>query len=208
MLGLVAGYRGGRTDSFIMRWIDTQVAFPGLLIALIILAVIGPSMLTVILVLSLNGWMVYGRLTRGAVLSIRQTAYVEAAEMVGCSAPRVVFRHILPNLTSPLLTLGILEFARIVLAEAALSFLGMGIQPPATSWGLDVATGKNYMFRAWWLVTFPGIAISLTVLAINLLASWMRLISDPQEREKQFARQMRALREKRSSPALQKSPSS
>lgn len=208
LLGLVAGYRGGRTDSFIMRWIDTQVAFPGLLIALIILAVIGPSMLTVILVLSLNGWMVYGRLTRGAVLSIRQTAYVEAAEMVGCSAPRVVFRHILPNLTSPLLTLGILEFARIVLAEAALSFLGMGIQPPATSWGLDVATGKNYMFRAWWLVTFPGIAISLTVLAINLLASWMRLISDPQEREKQFARQMRALREKRSSPALQKSPSS
>jgi peptide/nickel transport system permease protein len=202
LLGLVAGYRGGRTDSFIMRWIDTQVAFPGLLIALIILAVIGPSMLTVVLVLSLNGWMVYGRMTRGAVLSVRQTAYVEAAEMVGCSGVRVVLRHILPNLTSPLLTLSILEFARIVLAEAALSFLGMGIQPPATSWGLDVATGKNYMFRAWWLVTFPGIAISITVLAINLVASWMRLISDPQEREKQFARQMRALRKKRTRRGL------
>jgi peptide/nickel transport system permease protein len=198
VLGLMAGYHGGRTDSFIMRWIDTQVAFPGLLIALIILAVIGPSILTVILVLSLNGWMVYGRMTRGLVLSVRQTAYVEAAEMVGCSATRVIFRHILPNLTSPLLTLAILEFARIVLAEAALSFLGMGIQPPATSWGLDVASGKNYMFRAWWLVTFPGIAISITVLAINLVASWLRLISDPQEREKQFARQMRALRKKRS----------
>jgi peptide/nickel transport system permease protein len=197
VLGLIAGYRGGRTDSVIMRWIDTQVAFPGLLIALIILAVIGPSMLTVIMVLAFNGWMVYGRLTRGAVLSVRQTAYVEAAEMVGCSAVRVVFRHILPNLTSPLLTLAILEFARIVLAEAALSFLGMGIQPPATSWGLDVATGKNYMFRAWWLVTFPGAAISLTVLAVNLVASWMRLISDPQEREKQFARQMRARRKQR-----------
>ena len=196
ILGLIAGYRGGRTDSFIMRWIDTQVAFPGLLIALIILAVIGPSMLTVVLVLSLNGWMVYGRLTRGAVLSVRQAAYVEAAEMVGCSSVRVVFRHILPNLTSPLLTLAILEFARIVLAEAALSFLGMGIQPPATSWGLDVAAGKNYLFRAWWLVTFPGIAISLTVLAINLVASWMRLVSDPQEREKQFARQMRARRKR------------
>jgi peptide/nickel transport system permease protein len=206
-LGLIAGYRGGRTDSFIMRWIDTQVAFPGLLIALIILAVIGPSMLTVILVLSLNGWMVYGRLTRGAVLSVRQAAYVEAAEMVGCSAMRVVFRHILPNLTSPLLTLAILEFARIVLAEAALSFLGMGIQPPATSWGLDVATGKNYMFRAWWLVTFPGIAISVTVLAVNLVASWMRLISDPQEREKQFARQMRARRKKRAPHGLQETPS-
>jgi len=198
VLGLIAGYHGGRIDIFIMRWIDTQVAFPGLLIALIILAVIGPSLPAVILVLSLNGWMVYGRMTRGLALSVRQTAYVEAAEMVGCSATRVIFRHILPNLTSPLLTLAILEFARIVLAEAALSFLGMGIQPPATSWGLDVASGKNYMFRAWWLVTFPGIAISITVLAINLVASWLRLISDPQEREKQFARQMRALRTKRS----------
>jgi peptide/nickel transport system permease protein len=197
VLGLIAGYRGGRTDNFIMRWIDTQVAFPGLLIALIILAVIGPSMITVIFVLSFNGWMVYGRMTRGAVLSVRQTAYVEAAEVVGCSGTRVVLRHILPNLTSPLLTLAILEFARIVLAEAALSFLGMGIQPPATSWGLDVASGKNYLFRAWWLVTFPGIAISLTVLAINLVASWMRLVSDPQEREKQFARQMRARRKHR-----------
>jgi len=198
VMGLFAGYRGGRTDSFIMRWIDTQVAFPGLLLALIILAVIGPSMITVIIVLSLNGWMVYGRMTRGAVLSVRQTEYVEAAEIVGCKGRRVIFRHILPNLTSPLLTLSILEFARIVLAEAALSFLGLGIQPPATSWGLDVATGKDYIFRAWWLVTMPGIAISITVLAINLVASWMRLISDPQEREKQFARQM-AVRTKRKS---------
>lgn len=194
VMGLLAGYHGGRTDSFVMRWIDTQVAFPGLLLALIILAVIGPSMMTVIIVLSLNGWMVYGRMTRGAVLSVRQNAYVEAAEIVGCSASRVIFRHILPNLTSPLLTLAILEFARIVLAEAALSFLGLGIQPPATSWGLDVASGKDYMFRAWWLVTFPGVGISLTVLAINLVASWMRLISDPQEREKQFARQIAARR--------------
>lgn len=196
IMGLLAGYRGGRTDSIIMRWIDTQVAFPGLLLALIILAVIGPSMTTVIIVLSLNGWMVYGRMTRSAVLAVRQTAYVEAAEIVGCRAHRVIFRHILPNLTSPLLTLAILEFARIVLAEAALSFLGLGIQPPATSWGLDVATGKDYIFRAWWLVTMPGIAISITVLAVNLVASWMRLISDPQEREKQFARKM-AVRQRR-----------
>lgn len=188
VMGLAAGYLGGRTDAFIMRWIDTQVAFPGLLLALIILAVVGPSLITVVVVLSLNGWMVYGRMTRGAVLAVRQTPYVEAAEIVGCRWPRVVFRHILPNLTSPLLTLAILEFARIVLAEAALSFLGLGIQPPATSWGLDVAVGKNYMFMAWWLVTIPGTAIAITVLAVNLVASWMRLISDPQEREKQFAR--------------------
>jgi peptide/nickel transport system permease protein len=202
VMGLFAGYRGGRTDSFIMRWIDTQVAFPGLLLALIILAVIGPSMITVIIVLSLNGWMVYGRMTRGAVLSVRQTEYVEAAEIVGCKGRRVIFRHILPNLTSPLLTLSILEFARIVLAEAALSFLGLGIQPPATSWGLDVATGKDYIFRAWWLVTMPGIAISVTVLAVNLVASWMRLISDPQEREKQFARQMAARAKRKSKPTV------
>jgi ABC-type dipeptide/oligopeptide/nickel transport system permease subunit len=192
LMGLFAGYLGGRVDNFIMRWIDTQVAFPGLLLTLIILAVIGPSMLTVIIVLSLNGWMVYGRMTRGAVLSVRQTEYVEAAEIVGCNKWRVIYKHILPNITSPLLTLAILEFARIVLAEASLSFLGLGIQPPATSWGLDVANGKDYIFRAWWLVTMPGIAISVTVLAVNLLASWMRLISDPQEREKQFARQMAA----------------
>jgi ABC-type dipeptide/oligopeptide/nickel transport system permease subunit len=204
LMGLLAGYSGGRTDSFIMRWIDTQVAFPGLLLALIILAVIGPSMPTVIIVLSLNGWMVYGRMTRGAVLSVRQTAYVEAAEIVGCNGRRVIFRHILPNLTSPLFTLAILEFARIVLAEAALSFLGLGIQPPATSWGLDVATGKDYMFRAWWLVTVPGIAIGVTVLAINLVASWMRLISDPQEREKQFARQIAARRKHKSRIAFPK----
>jgi peptide/nickel transport system permease protein len=190
VMGLMAGYLGGRMDAFVMRWIDTQVAFPGLLLALIILAVIGPSLTTVVVVLSLNGWMVYGRMTRGAVLAVRQTPYVEAAEIVGCRWPRIIFRHILPNLTSPLLTLAILEFARIVLAEAALSFLGLGIQPPATSWGLDVAVGKNYMFMAWWLVTIPGTAIAITVLAINLVASWLRLISDPQEREKQFARHM------------------
>jgi ABC-type dipeptide/oligopeptide/nickel transport system permease subunit len=204
VMGLMAGYLGGRTDAFVMRWVDTQVAFPGLLLALIILAVIGPSLTTVVVVLALNGWMVYGRMTRSAVLSIRQSPYVEAAEVVGCRWPRVIFRHILPNLTSPLLTLGILEFARIVLAEAALSFLGLGIQPPATSWGLDVAMGKNYMFMAWWLVTIPGCAIAVTVLAINLVASWLRLISDPQEREKQFARHMAGAMRKKMHATIKK----
>ncbi|MBN9461267.1 MAG: ABC transporter permease [Burkholderiales bacterium] len=195
VMGLLAGYFGGRTDGFIMRWVDTQVAFPGLLLALVILAVVGPSIVSLIVVLSINGWMVYARMVRGSVLSVRQLPYVEAAEMIGCRSRRVVFRHILPNLVSPLLTLAILEFARIVLAEAALSFLGLGVQPPATSWGLDVASGKEYMFRAWWLVTFPGAAIAATVLGINLLASWIRIASDPQEREKSFAR--RAVRARR-----------
>lgn len=191
-MGLTAGYAGGRVDGFILRWIDTQIAFPGLLLALIILAVIGPSMTTVIVVLSLNGWMVYGRMTRSMVLSVRQSPYVEAAVVVGCKPRRVAFSHILPNLTAPLLTLAILEFARIVLAEAALSFLGLGIQPPATSWGLDVASGKEYMFRAWWLITIPGSAIALAVLGVNLFASWVRVTSDPQEREKRFARALAA----------------
>ncbi|HEX9122131.1 MAG TPA: ABC transporter permease [Actinomycetota bacterium] len=187
VLGLISGYRGGRTDSIIMGIVDTQIAFPGLLLALIILAVINPSANTVIIVLAINGWMVYARMTRGVVLSVRQTPYVEAAEMVGCKPKRVIFRHILPNLTSPLLTLGVLEFARIILAEAALSFLGLGIQPPQVSWGLMVAQGRDYVFSAWWLVTFPGLAISFTVLGVNLLASWLRVAADPQEREKRFA---------------------
>lgn len=187
LMGLLAGYRGGRVDSVIMRIVDTQVAFPGLLLALIVLAVVGPSVTSVIAVLAANGWMVYARITRGTVLSVRETPYVEAAEIVGCRSRRVVFRHILPNLTSPLLTLGILEFARIVLAEAALSYLGLGIQPPNTSWGLDVSIGKDYMYNAWWLVTFPGIAIALTVLSVNLVASWLRVAADPQARDKRFA---------------------
>ena len=196
-LGLIAGFFGGRVDAAIMRFVDTLIAFPGLLLALVILAVIGPSMTTVIVVLALNGWMVYARMTRGIVLSVRQLPYVEAAEMVGGRPMHVVFRHILPNLMSPLLTLGVLEFARIVLAEAALSFLGLGIQPPATSWGLDVANGKDYLFVAWWLVTIPGCAIAITVLAINLLANWARVTSDPQEREKRFAQSVAAAARRR-----------
>ena len=141
-----------------------------------------------IVVLALTNWMVYARVVRGIVLSVRQTPYVEAAEMIGCKPARVIFRHILPNLTSPLLTLGILEFTNIVLAEAAMSFLGLGVQPPATSWGLDIVNGKDYIFVAWWLITFPGLSISLTVLSINLFANWLRVTTDPQEREKRFAR--------------------
>lgn len=185
--GLVAGYRGGRTDSIIMRIVDTQIAFPGLLLALIILAVVGPSVGTVVAVLAINGWMVYARVTRGAVLSVKQREYVEAAEMIGAKPSRVIFRHILPGLTAPLLTLGILEFARIILAEAALSFLGLGIQPPLTSWGLDVAIGRDYIFNSWWLITFPGIAIAVTVLSANMLASWLRIRTNPSARERRFA---------------------
>lgn len=187
VLGLLAGYFGGRWDSVVMRWVDTQLAFPGLLLALVILTVIGPSVTTVIVVLAINGWMVYARIVRGTVLSVKEAAYVEAADIVGARSGRIIFRHILPNLASPLLTIGVLEFARIILAEAALSFLGLGIQPPQMSWGLDVAIGRDYIQSAWWLITFPGIAIALVVLGVNLFASWLRVAADPQEREKRFA---------------------
>lgn len=205
VLGLWAGFRGGRTDSIIMRIVDVQVAFPGLLLILLVISVIGPSMTTMIIVLVVTNWMVYARVVRGIVLSVRQTPYVEAAEMIGCKTSRVIFRHILPNLTSPLLTLGILEFTNIVLAEAALSFLGLGVQPPATSWGLDVANGRDYIFVAWWLITFPGLSIATTVLAVNLFASWVRVTTDPQEREKRFAYQRAKLaaRQARRSPKAQ-----
>lgn len=189
LLGVVAGYKGGRVNSLIMRIVDTQMAFPGLLLALIILATIGPSMTTVIVVLALNNWMIYARVTQGIVLSVKETPYVEAAEIVGCRSRRVIARHILPNLTAPLLTLAVLELAAMILSEAALSFLGVGIQPPQTSWGLDVSIGKDYLFSAWWLVTFPGLAIALTVLSVNLVASWLRITLDPSEREKRFAAQ-------------------
>jgi peptide/nickel transport system permease protein len=186
-LGLLAGYFGGRVDSIVMRAVDTQIAFPGLLLALLIIAVVGPSLKSIVIVLAMDGWMVYARVTRGVTASLRQEPYVEAAEIVGARPRRVIFRHVLPNLASPVLTLGVLEFARIVLAEAALSFLGLGIQPPAVSWGLMLADGANYLFSSWWVVSLPGACIALVVLAINLFASWLRVVSDPHARDKRFA---------------------
>jgi peptide/nickel transport system permease protein len=189
--GVISGYVGGRVDAFVMRVVDTQGAFPGLLLAMLILAAVGPSVKTVMIVLMLDGWLVYARVARGTVLSVREAPYVEAAEIVGCRSARVMLRHILPNLTSPVLTLAVLEFARVVLAEAVLSFLGLGVQPPQMSWGLEIAEGQDYVYSNWWLVTCPGVAIALTVLGINLFASWLRVAADPQEREKRFAASVR-----------------
>lgn len=187
ILGLIAGYRGGRTDRFVMRVVDTQIAFPGLLIAILLASLLGPSVQTVVIVLSINGWMIYARMTRGVVLSVKETPYVEAAEIIGCRPHRVMTAHILPNLAAPLSTLAVLEFARIILAEAALSFLGVGVKRTDVSWGLDVASGQDFIFSSYWLVVVPGIVISLTVLSVNLVASWLRVVADPQEREKRFA---------------------
>jgi peptide/nickel transport system permease protein len=188
MIGLISGYKGGRVDRWLMGWVDVQVSFPGLLLAMLLIALVGGSVLSVTVILSINGWMVYARMTRGVVLTVKERPFVEAAEMVGSKPRRVVMTHILPNITTPLTTLAVLEFARIILAEAALSFLGLGVQHPTVTWGLDIArAGDHELFGNQWLIIYPGILLSLTVLSVNLLSSWLRVALDPQEREKKFA---------------------
>jgi ABC-type dipeptide/oligopeptide/nickel transport system permease subunit len=197
-LGLLAGYRGRATDAVIMRIADMQLAFPGILLALVILYALGPSAALLIVVFSFNGWMVYARITRSLVLGLRKSEYIEAAEISGAGPVRIMGRHILPNLMSPLLTLAVLEFARIILAEASLSFLGYGVQPPDSSWGLIIGQGQDYLTSAWWLVTIPGVVICVTVLSANLLASWLRIYTDPKQREKQLGPQLDDLVKERS----------
>jgi ABC-type dipeptide/oligopeptide/nickel transport system permease subunit len=191
VVGLFAGYYGGRVDNILMRLVDLQTAFPGLLVALTIITMVGPSVRNIIIVLSINGWMVYARMIRGTTLGLRNSLFVDAARSIGAGNRRIIFLHMLPNLASPLITLGTLELARIILAEAVLSFLGMGIQPPASSWGLMIGEGRDYITVAWWLVTFPGVAIALSVLSVNLVATWLRAITDPLQRQKQFGPRLR-----------------
>lgn len=193
-LGLVAGYRGGRVDDLIMRLVDIQMGFPQMLLALIIIYAAGPSVTNLILVLALTRWMAIARVTRATTLSLRQTLFVEAARSLGATHLRIVVLHILPNLTSTLLILVSLEFGRVMLSEAGLSFLGMGIQPPDASWGLMLAQGRSYIGSAWWLVTFPGFAIALTTLSTNLLAGWARSVNDPVYRKRMAARLTRPRR--------------
>lgn len=182
LLGIISGYFGGRVDEIIMRLVDLQFSFPGLLIAMTLIAVLGPSLRNMVIALTINGWMVYARMARGVTLTLRDSLFVDAARSVGCSDWRIMFRHILPNLAAPLLTLAVLEWARIILAEAGLSFLGLGVQPPRSSWGLMIAEGRMYLSVAWWLVLFPSLAIAFTVLSINLFVSWLRVIADPFQR--------------------------
>lgn len=182
VLGLLAGYYRGIVDDIIMRTVDVFMSVPLLILALLLLYVLGPSFKNIILVFALVRWMLYCRITRGIVLSLRQQPFVEAAQTVGCSNRRVILRHILPNLITPLLTLASLELPRNILTESALSFLGLGIQPPESSWGLMLALGRNYITSAWWVVVMPGMAIFLASLSINLFGVWLRAVSDPLQR--------------------------
>jgi peptide/nickel transport system permease protein len=188
ILGLLAGFYRGHVDDAIMRLVDIQMGFPSLLLALFVLYVIGGGVLNVILVLAVTRWMVYARVTRGLVLSYRENIFVEAAKATGCTDRRIILRHLLPNLLSPIVVLATLEVAYMILTEAALSFLGLGIQPPQSSWGLMLSQGRQYITTAWWLVTFPGLAILLTALSLNLVATWARTVTDPAQRWRYFQR--------------------
>ena len=178
-LGLVAGYTGGRWERVLMRLTDMQMALPTLLLALLVVAAMGPGIANLIIVLALTGWTRFARLVRGQVLSLREREFVLAAHAIGASPLRIMLRHLLPNLAGPLLVLATLELARVILVEAALSYLGLGVQPPAASWGRMLAEGEVYIATAWWVVVFPGLAIVATVLAINLGGDRLRDRLDP-----------------------------
>jgi peptide/nickel transport system permease protein len=181
-LGLVAGYYRGAVDDVIMRTVDVFMSVPLLLLALMVLFILGPSFTNIIIVFAVARWMLYCRVTRGVVMSLREQAFVDAARAIGCSDGRIIGRHILPNLLTPLLTLAALEVPRNILTESTLSFLGFGIQPPESSWGLMLSQGRQYIVTAWWVVVVPGMAIFLTALSFNLFGVWMRAISDPLQR--------------------------
>lgn len=189
-LGLIAGYYRGTVDDVIMRAVDIWMGFPSLLLALIVLYVTGAGFWNVVLVLAVTRWMVYARVTRSLVLSYRENVFIEAARATGCTDRDIITRHLLPNLLSPILVLATLETATIILIEASLSFLGLGLPISVPSWGLMLAQGREYVTSAWWLVTFPGLAILITALALNLLATWARTVTDPAQRWR-FARRMK-----------------
>ena len=189
-LGLIAGYYRGGVDDVIMRAVDIWMGFPSLLLALIVLYVTGAGFWNVVLVLAITRWMVYARVTRSLVLSYRENVFIEAARATGCTDREIITRHLLPNLLSPILVLATLETATIILIEASLSFLGLGLPLSVPSWGQMLAQGREYVTTAWWLVTFPGLAILITALSLNLLATWARTVTDPAQRWR-FTRRMK-----------------
>jgi peptide/nickel transport system permease protein len=182
VLGLIAGFAGKRTSEVILRLADVIMSFPSLLLAVVVLYILGPSVGNLVVVLAITRIPVYLRTTRAEVLEVRERMFVQAAQVMGASSRRIVFRHILPVVLPTLMTIATLDFAFVMLAESALSFLGIGIQPPEITWGLMIAQGKQYLTNAWWLSFWPGLAIILTTLSLNLLSSWMRIALDPTQR--------------------------
>ncbi|MEM7129427.1 MAG: ABC transporter permease [Chloroflexota bacterium] len=183
MLGVIAGYVGGRTDDVIMRLADIQLAFPFILLAIMVLVVLGSGILNLILVLGIGQWVTYARIARGETIAQREKEYVEAANAIGVSHQRILRLTILPNILAPLIVIASFNVASVILAEASLSFLGLGVPPDVPTWGAMLAESRDQIMGGfWWLAVLPGVAIMLTVLSLNILGDWMRDFLDPRLR--------------------------
>jgi len=181
-VGLVTGYLGGWVDMALQRLIDVQLAFPGILFALAVVSVLGPGLRNAMIAVGISLVPSFARMVRGSVLSARENVYVEAARVTGATQSRIVVRHILPNVLAPIMVLATVAVAWAILIGASLSFLGLGAQPPSPEWGLDLALARDYLREAWWMSTFPGLAIMLTVVSVNLLGEGLRDALDPRMR--------------------------
>jgi peptide/nickel transport system permease protein len=179
VLGLLAGFRGGWIDEVVMTVADAQLAFPFILLAIGIIAVLGPSFPNLIVVVGLSGWVTYARVLRSQVLSLRRREFIDAILGLGGSVPRILLRHILPNVASTLMVIATLELARAIVLEATLSFLGLGIQPPTPSWGGMIHEGREYLDTAWWISVCPGAILMLTSLVVSRTGDWLRDVLDP-----------------------------
>ncbi|PYM57500.1 MAG: peptide ABC transporter permease [Candidatus Rokuibacteriota bacterium] len=179
LLGLLAGFFGGWSGQVLMRLCDVQLSFPFILLALTINAIVGLGLRNIIISLSAAGWVVYARVVRGEVLSVKQRDFVQAAAALGTSRARILFRHILPNVAPSIIIVASLQFSQFIVAEAAISFLGFGVQPPTPAWGSMLSESRDFLYVAWWLTAFPGAALALTALGVNLVGDWLRDVLDP-----------------------------
>jgi peptide/nickel transport system permease protein len=182
LLGLVAGYVEHWPSTVLMRVADVQLSFPFILLALTINAIVGLGLRNIILSLSAAGWVVYARVVRGEVLSVKERDFVQAAAALGVGHRRLLFRHILPNVAPSIIVVASLQFSQFIVAEAAISFLGFGVQPPTPAWGSMLAESRDFLYVAWWLAAFPGAALALTALGVNLIGDWLRDTLDPKLR--------------------------
>ena len=182
-LGVVAGYAGGRTDDVIMRLADIQLAFPFILLAIMVLVVLGAGFLNLVIVLAIGQWVTYARIARGETIAQKRKDYIESARAIGVHGSRIVRRGILPNILAPLIVIASFNVAGVILSEAALSFLGLGVPPEVPTWGGMLAESRDQLLGGyWWLAVFPGVAIMITVLSLNILGDWMRDFLDPRLR--------------------------
>jgi peptide/nickel transport system permease protein len=182
LLGLLAGFFGGWPGAVLMRIADVQLSFPFILLALTINAIVGLGLRNIIISLSAAGWVVFARVVRGEVLSVKQREYMQAAAALGMGRARMLFGHVLPNVAPSIIVVASLQFSQFVVAEAAISFLGFGVQPPTPAWGSMLSESRDFLYVAWWLAAFPGAALALTALGINLVGDWLRDVLDPKLR--------------------------